>query len=210
MRMRKFGLLLGLPVVLGVLMGCSAAQQSHSETILSQIEHETDHAEPLEIDISQLFEEMTTVEVEAETAVPFHAVARTPDLVKYPCTTCHEAPLNEASLAPDLGPEPHWDVVLEHASSEVMTCTTCHEPENLDRLHSLTNTPIDFDHSYRICAQCHTTQFEEWIGGAHGKRLGGWAPPRVVETCTGCHNPHKPALQSRWPAVTGGGIEEYP
>lgn len=205
MRTDKHLLLFGLTLLIGLLAGCSVVSSSHDESLLTQLEHESDHVEPVHLDIEQLLIEFDTVEVEGITAVaPFHATARTADIEKFPCSTCHEAPLGELE-APSA---PHWDITLNHASADVMQCTTCHEPQNLDTLHSLTNAPIEFDHSYQLCAQCHSPQFEDWIGGAHGKRLEGWAPPRVVETCVGCHNPHEPALGSRWPAVTGGGVQE--
>jgi hypothetical protein len=30
--------------------------------------------------------------------------------------------------------------------------------------------------------------------------LGGWASPRVIKNCTGCHNAHNPKLEKRWPS----------
>ena len=131
-------------------------------------------------------------------------MARTGDIVKYPCSSCHDKPLEVATSSET----PHPDIQLNHADSSILTCTSCHASDNLDSLHSLTGQAIDFDHSYQVCAQCHTQQAEDWEGGAHGKRVGGWAPPRVIETCTSCHNPHDPKLEPRWPAVTGGGIQE--
>ena len=64
---------------------------------------------------------------------------------------------------------------------------------------------VTFDHSYQVCAQCHARQVSDWAGGAHGKRMGGWAPPRVVAGCPACHDPHRPAWETRWPAIAVGG-----
>ena len=50
------------------------------------------------------------------------------------------------------------------------------------------------------------TECFDWAGGAHGKRLAGWAPPRVSKTCVECHNPHQPQWDKRAPvhvALTG-------
>jgi cytochrome c553 len=62
---------------------------------------------------------------------------------------------------------------------------------------------VSFDHSYQVCAQCHSRQASDWASGAHGKRAGGWAPPRVIYACAQCHNPHSPRWDTRWPAVAG-------
>ena len=48
------------------------------------------------------------------------------------------------------------------------------------------------DEAYLLCGGCHFSQADSWAGGAHGKRLEVWAGERVVESCTGCHNPHHP------------------
>ena len=81
-----------------------------------------------------------------------------------------------------------------------MDCQTCHSPELPDSLQTLNRQVVTMDHSYQLCAQCHSSQAKDWVGGAHGKRLGGWVEPRVAKTCVSCHNPHKPAIGSRWPA----------
>ncbi len=132
------------------------------------------------------------------TRPPFFVEERTPALKRYPCTECHvqSTPqrMTEAVLR-----KAHWDIRLEHASSEVMSCATCHSP-TMEHLQTLGGHPIDWNHSYQLCAQCHTRQSQDWYGGAHGKRVGGWAPPRVVKNCPECHNPHRPRLEKRWPS----------
>jgi predicted CXXCH cytochrome family protein len=97
----------------------------------------------------------------------------------------------------------HWDVTVEHAPAAVMNCLTCHAANPGDALRTLRGTAVDFDHSYQVCAQCHARQADDWASGAHGKRAGGWAPPRVVLSCAQCHSPHDPRWDTRWPAVTG-------
>ena len=70
----------------------------------------------------------------------------------------------------------------------------------MNNLNTLTGKSIDFNSSYKLCSQCHSSQFEDWKGGAHGKRIGGWAPPRASLTCVNCHNPHSPSFETRWPS----------
>ena len=145
------------------------------------------------------------VPAHASPGVPdFFVVAREPHLSKAPCASCHTVPMTSMKQAgAGAPPRAHWTIELRHAPPSVMTCATCHENSVEPGLHTLTGQPIAFNHAYELCAQCHSRQKADWEGGAHGKRRGGWAPPRVVEACTGCHNPHQPRLDTRWPARAG-------
>ena len=135
---------------------------------------------------------------------PFFVVARTADIQNYPCSQCHTVPLPEMH-GDGARKRAHWDVALQHAPATVMACTTCHASGNLDTLATLQGAPVAFDASYQVCAQCHARPASDWAAGAHGKRVGGWAPPRVVLGCPACHDPHRPAWGTRWPAVAGRG-----
>ncbi len=134
----------------------------------------------------------------------FSVLARTPGIQKYPCSTCHTGSLAQMHGG-GAQKRAHWDIALHHAPPAVMACTTCHASADLDTLRTLQGAPVAFDHSYQVCAQCHSRQAADWAGGAHGKRMGGWAPPRVVAGCPACHDPHRPAWETRWPAIVGGG-----
>ena len=134
---------------------------------------------------------------------PFFVLARTAAIEKYPCSRCHTVPLERMRAAAGAPRRAHWSVTLQHAPAAVMTCATCHAPDAPDRLRTLEKAPVAFDHSYQVCAQCHSRQASDWASGAHGKRAGGWAPPRVVFACAHCHNPHAPRWDTRWPAVAG-------
>lgn len=122
---------------------------------------------------------------------------RKSQIKSYNCTECHTKPLEQMQTN-DIK-RAHWDIDLIHANEITMNCVTCHNGNDMDNLKSITNKSIDFNKSYQLCNQCHTKQFEDWKGGAHGKRIGGWAPPRASLTCVNCHNPHKPQIESRWP-----------
>ncbi|MCH9659448.1 MAG: cytochrome c family protein [Bacteroidetes bacterium] len=117
----------------------------------------------------------------------------------YACIECHSKPL--AQMSDLAGKKAHWDVKLNHANSETMNCVTCHNGNNMNHLKTLTGLEVDFNISYKLCAQCHSNQFEDWKGGAHGKKVAGWPPPRASMTCVNCHNPHSPSFESKWPAV---------
>ena len=111
------------------------------------------------------------------------------------CGECHEP--TTMALTPRTDPEErsaHWEIELKHAAG--MTCRDCHSAERPEDLHVFGDR-VTFDHAYRACMVCHQSQFKDWQGGAHGKRLTGWAEPRIVGNCTACHNPHEPALPRR-------------
>ena len=130
--------------------------------------------------------------------------SREATLEKFPCQRCHKLPLEGK-------PKAHWNLKLQHAADAVMNCATCHDPANLNQLKTLTNKPVSFDQSAQLCAQCHSKQASDWAGGAHGKRLIGWAPPRVSKTCVECHNPHQPQWDKRQPVhVSLTGLAQKP
>lgn len=148
-----------------------------------------------------LIEGLARVKVEGHPEVaPFEAAARIPRLTKMPCTRCHSVPLERMK---PVKPAAHWEVVLKHAKPETMNCQTCHAEPAQGELRMMQGAAVSFDHVYKLCGQCHAAQERDWAGGAHGKRAAGWAPPRVSLSCTGCHNPHTPAFDHRWPARAG-------
>jgi hypothetical protein len=101
----------------------------------------------------------------------FYIAARMAELRRFPCRECHTEPLERLKARKRTEKNAHWEIELRHAGEQTMACATCHAGGNMD-----------------------------WTGGAHGKRLGGWAPPRVISNCTACHNPHQPKLEKRWPS----------
>lgn len=124
---------------------------------------------------------------------------RKSQIKSFSCTECHTKSLKELQKDSKDQKKAHWNIDINHANKNTMNCMTCHNGEDMNNLKSLTNNNIDFNNSYNLCSQCHTKQFNDWKGGAHGKRIGSWAPPRASMTCVNCHNPHKPHIESRWP-----------
>lgn len=125
---------------------------------------------------------------------PFHVARRTPAIEQYPCGACHE---RDGSVRDDL--DSHADIVAAHPARLDGDCDACHDPADRSLLEGRTGRTYGFDRAYALCAECHAGQATDWAGGAHGKRLGGWAGRRVVESCTGCHDPHSPAFGKRVP-----------
>ena len=143
---------------------------------------------------------------------PFLIHSREATLATFPCQRCHKLPLAQMKHdGKDGKPKAHWNLKLRHATDAVMNCATCHDAANLNQLKSLTNKPISLNQSAQLCAQCHSKQATDWAGGAHGKRLAGWAPPRLSKTCVECHNPHQPQWDKRAPVhVSLTGLAKKP
>ncbi|WP_372365958.1 hypothetical protein [Candidatus Uabimicrobium sp. HlEnr_7] len=117
---------------------------------------------------------------------------------KKSCEVCHRNNLSEAeNILQDNIQQAHFDIELNHA--EKMTCDNCHIKHAPQTLYSFEKTEIT--HSYQLCGKCHFKELKDWRGGAHGKRLTGWQKVRVIESCIGCHNPHKPKWDKRYPLM---------
>jgi len=130
---------------------------------------------------------------------PFYTQSRKSEIGRFQCSSCHtgkDVTINQAKEAA------HGDIKLFHgAVDDPNACDTCHNLSDRDYLGTDSIAKIDFDHSYQLCGTCHFRQKKDWVGGAHGKRVQNWAGQRVVQNCTGCHNPHSPRFSKRWPAT---------
>jgi len=129
--------------------------------------------------------------------------ARSSELHVTNCRQCHVQPVNASDQ-----PRAHWDLNLTHAT-EVLDCGTCHNADDqMGSLRTLKGQAVEFDHAYRVCSQCHFQQGEDWLGGAHGKRLYGWSGTRVLRNCTGCHDPHQPGFPTRLPSFAPKPVDD--
>jgi hypothetical protein len=93
----------------------------------------------------------------------------------------------------------HDNIHPQHPRNNEGVCTTCHVAGSVERLRLPGGRTTTLDYAYRLCAQCHYAQVNDWAAGAHGKRLVGWAGRRVVMSCADCHDPHRPGVESRLP-----------
>jgi len=188
-------------IFLVLLASCSQEYNSHESNVekiskfTSKVHYDMDsHDLAGEVELQLVKPQLSEVQ-------DFYIQKRITSIESFPCSNCHTKDLRalKAEGSGDMQ-KAHWNIKIEHAGDETMQCNTCHSETDLNKLNSITGSNIDFDESYKSCAQCHSTQHAEWQGGAHGKRVGGWVPPRIVKSCVECHNPHKPAFESRWPA----------
>lgn len=189
----------------GLLLGtqaCSShSEDGHHHTLADVVKEYTE--EPAHgVTSEKHVESLKKMLADVQGADTFYVAERAVHMASFPCSNCHTAPLNELKAGAAAGEKKaHWNIDLKHAHMETMDCATCHNTEgDMDKLVSLTDRPISVDQSYKQCAQCHSSQYKDWVGGSHGKRLKSWAQPRVINNCTSCHNPHSPAFDKRWPA----------
>ncbi len=129
----------------------------------------------------------------------FWTETRKDKMERFKCSQCHNNKAVSVVKAVEMA---HGDIVLKHGSEDKpLSCFTCHNREARDELVSEAGERVDLDHSYELCGQCHFRQKKDWVGGAHGKRIGSWAGKRVVKTCASCHDPHAPHFKKRWPVT---------
>ncbi|SMO64451.1 Cytochrome c7 [Saccharicrinis carchari] len=184
-------LLLGC--VLFITGACDVSDRHHD--VYAKLQHSS--VDSTSYNSYNLLQHDRLVSVEEEGYSDFFVHERKGSISNYKCSGCHEVELAELKTkGNDLT---HADIRLFHSSLDVLSCFTCHNPDNLDELRSTSGKSIDFDQSYKLCSQCHSSQFSDWRGGSHGKRIGGWVAPRVSKTCVECHNPHSPGFESRMP-----------
>lgn len=114
----------------------------------------------------------------------------------FPCMECH------ATFPPDRERRPleamHTDIVLHH-DEEHRWCLDCHDADDRNQLRLASGVLVPFTESYRLCGQCHGTQYRDWRSGIHGKRTGYWNGAKRYMLCVHCHNPHSPRFASLQP-----------
>jgi len=175
------------------LFSCKEEGEYHSITDKIEAEQKPYHGNLSSEELLADTDLITVKEGEFTFLIP----ERKGQIKSFACIECHSKPLEQMSSFDRK--RAHWDIKLNHANSETMNCATCHSPDNMNNLKTLTGQNVDYNLSYKVCAQCHSSQFEDWKGGAHGKKVAGWAPPRASMTCVNCHNPHSPSFETRWP-----------
>lgn len=201
--MSKSLIAISLLFIITGFVKCRSGHKSEGHsTLLDRIRTEHQdltyaHADANSLDTSLL----TRVSTDIRSGHFFYTESRSMKLISFPCSNCHNLPLDDMQTKRPSGQRrSHWNIHLAHAPEAIMNCTTCHARNDMDQLTSLTEQFIPLDQSFKQCAQCHSSQYNDWVGGAHGKQLQGWAFPRVAKTCVSCHDPHKPAFSPRFPA----------
>lgn len=126
------------------------------------------------------------------------------------CVACHEERQKTQkceSCHRDTTEKAHAKIVLHHAE-EQRGCLDCHDAEDRDLLHLSNGAKIPFEESFKLCGQCHGTQYRDWKIGLHGKRTGEWNGRREYRLCVHCHWPHEPRIQPMVPVALPARPEE--
>lgn len=115
------------------------------------------------------------------------------------CATCHDPrpPQVTTKLSSQLD-EFHQGLNYQHGE---LSCLSCHNAGDYNTLRRSDGQALAFEDSRQLCAQCHGPQHRDYLNGSHGGMNGYWdltRGPRVRNTCTDCHDPHRPA----YPLVT--------
>jgi hypothetical protein len=202
-KLRQIYGLIGTILIGTILMQCSSSSDGKGfghHSVLDKINTYQDSVHYTDVDDSYM-DDIKRILVKVHDTNSFFIPERTNLIKSFPCTNCHGISMNDMKkgLGREEDKHAHGNIKIQHASEETMDCLTCHDEKNINALKSLRGVNIKYDESYKQCAQCHSTQFKDWVGGAHGKRLGGYVPPRTINTCVNCHNPHAPAFEKRWP-----------
>ena len=182
-------------VLLGISLFSCKEKEGEYHSISDKIEGESKPYHGV-LSSEQLLADTELIEI-TEGEHTFLIPERKSQIKSFACIECHSKPVSQMKGTDTQ--KAHWDIKLNHANSDAMNCATCHNGEDMNQLNTLTGKNIDFNLSYKLCSQCHSSQFEDWKGGAHGKKVAGWAPPRESNTCVNCHDPHSPSFEKRWP-----------
>lgn len=183
-----------------MVVSCMHQEDHHANSVASQIAQGEKNYTGVNVSSEAHTQGLKTHPVDMD-GVQFHIRERMSEINSFPCSDCHNQALDKLKDQKNQkGQKAHWDIKQQHAPEHTMNCITCHTESNMDLLHTHTGQILTFNDSYQLCGQCHFQQYKDWKGGAHGKRLASWAPPRISNTCTNCHNPHKPGFESRWPS----------
>jgi hypothetical protein len=179
-----------------VFFSCKHAEGEY-HNLNDKIEAESKNYHGTTMSSEAFIGDIKTIEI-TEGEHTFLIPERKSQITSFACVECHNTSLDKMQ-SNDIK-KAHWDIALAHADESTMNCATCHNGNDMNNLNTLTGNKVDFNSSYKLCAQCHSSQFEDWKGGAHGKKIAGWAPPRASYTCVNCHNPHSPSFEPRWPS----------
>jgi len=191
---RQKALYLSFLALLALLLSaCDDAQETPGFTVGSASLEQNE-------EIPNALQSLTYHEVEVpEGHKSFHVLNRTEKITQYACSSCHGDELPPRAEGENRHAFMHSDIPLNHAASHVMDCRQCHNEKDMDTLRLNDGSSVSFNHSYKLCTQCHFQQGKDWAGGAHGKRMHAWRGKRVIMNCTECHDPHSPKFEQRFP-----------
>ena len=101
------------------------------------------------------------------------------------CSTCHATLKPEDLDTVDESSRFHQGLEVTHGQ---VSCGSCHDRSNFDRLALADGTGVDFTDVMTLCSQCHGTQARDYHHGSHGGMTG--------TSCPAKHDPNTPKSSS--------------
>lgn len=131
---------------------------------------------------------------EGQQVVPFTQVG---PVAKATCPICHGWRKSNPEVRQLNRPHNDKSAILKHGP---LWCLDCHDANGPNKLNVRGSKEIAFDSMQELCGTCHQRQIAAYKFGAHGKRVGSWQGERRYMRCSGCHNPHAPAIPAFKPS----------
>ncbi len=190
--------ILGSLFLLVTFLATAVIVLANESSFLDEVKESDSHFDSRAVPLIREVTEDSVLADEMYQGGSFRVLERKKKIGRYKCSSCHT---DKKVLARNGLELTHGDVILEHGKNNQLNCIDCHHEEERNFLEDKKGNKIDFNHSYKLCGQCHFRQKSDWLGGAHGKRVTNWAGERVIFNCTTCHNPHSPRFEKRFPAT---------
>jgi len=125
----------------------------------------------------------------------YKVIKRTSKIEMYRCDDCHATKKDYKPSQRKLEEE-HSEIKIAHvADEEEEWCLRCHKKNNYNKLYLQSGEAISFNESYKLCRECHSTIYKDWLENAHGKRIGSWQDVSQAYSCTECHDAHDPKIK---------------
>lgn len=183
------------PIIILSLLGCHF---NHHESSKEKYKKLTENNSAI-VEVKEISNKDDFVHWHTDSKEKFLVKKVWSDTKEQSCKNCHQGyPLKE--IQGKVHPRSHWDIQLKHATSQVMNCKTCHNPNKV-WLFNFGQQTVNANYTAKLCLKCHFKQEKDWELGAHGKRTHGWKYEKSIYNCTFCHNPHDPSFKKRWPKI---------
>jgi len=184
-----------IPILLILIAACHPHHGSNSKSKYKELTNQVKN----KVSVKEVFNKDNFVEWTETKAQPFLVEKVWNESKENGCKSCHSG-FALSKMKGKKHKRAHWNIVLKHADSKIMNCTTCHNDDEVWRF-KVGKSKVHANKSAKTCMQCHFKQANDWELGSHGKRSVGWQTERAIKSCTSCHNPHRPAFGKRVPKL---------
>ena len=128
----KIKVIIILVVVCVFAISCKHSDEHKYHTVKDKIEAKTiEYTGELS---SEIYNETIEKVVVDDGGFQFLIPERKSQIASYNCTECHSESLEKLSKHKVGEKAAHWNIKLNHAGTEIMNCTTCHNQKDLKPL----------------------------------------------------------------------------